>query len=88
MRKPRPVESYTFAGMEEAVEEQTAAAGTYNAEQLTAKMLEPLGDVSKKTGCMERESPLFYGTIEPTLFQDLGWDHHDAQTANLEPHHD
>jgi hypothetical protein len=88
MARRRPVESLTFAGMETAVEEQTAAAGVYTAGELTAKMLEPLGDVSRKAEELELNSPLFYGQVHPTLFQDLGWDHHDAQPVNLEPHHD
>ena len=67
-RKPRPVESHTFAGMEAAVQLQAQAAGEYQAEELTAKLLEPLGDINRKAGKIERESPLFYGKVEQTLF--------------------
>jgi hypothetical protein len=69
MRKTRPVESHTFAGMEQAVAEQSKAAALYTAEQLTARMLEPLGDISRRAGEMERNGPLFIGTgSNPTLF--------------------
>ena len=69
MRKRRPVESHTFAGMETAVELQAAAAGELQAEEMTAKLLEPLGDINSRTGKMERESPLFFGTgNNPSLF--------------------
>ena len=66
--KRRPVESHTFAGMEAAVTEQAQAAAAYQGEELTAKMLEPLADVSKAAGEMEQKSPLFFGAIHPTLF--------------------
>jgi hypothetical protein len=69
VRKPRPVESHTFAGMETAVSEQATAAAIQQAEELTAKMREPLADISARAGKLERESPLFYGTGDnPTLF--------------------
>ena len=69
MRKAKPVESHTFAGMETAVARQTEAAGEYQGDELTAKLREPLGDVSARTGKLERESPLFFGTgANPSLF--------------------
>jgi hypothetical protein len=41
----------------------------YEAGELTKEMRRPLGDVSKKAGLIERESPLFYGSgSNPTLF--------------------
>jgi hypothetical protein len=65
----KPVESHTFAGMEQAAAEQSKAAALYTAEELTARMLEPLGDISRKSGEMERNGPLFVGTgSNPTLF--------------------
>lgn len=75
-----------FPGMEDHVSTQSAAAGAYTAEQLTAAMLEPLADVSAKAGAMERNAPLFFGEgANPILF---GWDHIEAQPVELEPHHD
>lgn len=68
VKKPRPVESHTFAGMEAAVEEQAAAAAVYQGEELTAKMREPLANIDKATGDMEQNSPLFFGALHPTLF--------------------
>jgi hypothetical protein len=68
MRKPRPVESHTFAGMEQAVQLQAQAAGEKQAEELTAKLLEPLGDINHRAGSMENDSPLFFGKVKPTLF--------------------
>ena len=67
-RKPRPVESHTFAGMETAVTEQAAAAGEYQAEELTAKLREPLGNINHRAGSMENDSPLFFGKVHQTLF--------------------
>ena len=67
-RKPRPVESHTFAGMETAVELQSKAAAAMQAEELTAKLREPLGNINHRTGSMENDSPLFFGKVNPTLF--------------------
>jgi hypothetical protein len=68
MRRSKPVESHTFAGMETAVTEQSEAAALYSAEELTAKLLEPRKSIDAKTQAIEMDSPLFYGTIHPTLF--------------------
>jgi hypothetical protein len=68
MRKAKPVESHIFPGMERTVAEQKEAAAHYSAEEMTAKMLEPLGDVSRKAGEMETHAPLFFGQVHPTLF--------------------
>jgi hypothetical protein len=67
-RNSNPVESHTFAGMETAVELQSKAAGEYQGEELTAKLLEPLGDINHRAGSMENDSPLFFGKVNPTLF--------------------
>ena len=67
--KRRPVESHTLPGMACNVEAQAKAAGEYQAEELTAKLREPLGDINTATGEMERKSPLFFGTGDnPSLF--------------------
>jgi len=60
--KRRPVESHTIAGMEAAVTQQEHAAAVFAGEELTAKLLEPLQDISKRAGEMERRAPLFFGT--------------------------
>ena len=66
--KSRPVESHTFAGMETAVELQSQAAAAMQAEELTAEMLKPLGNINHRAGSMENDSPLFFGKVKPTLF--------------------
>ena len=66
--KLRPVVSCTFAGMESAVSLQQEAAAVYTAEELTKRLLEPGRSISKQAGEMERNAPLFYGKVEPTLF--------------------
>lgn len=69
MRRTRPVASHTFTGMESAVEQQATAAALYSAEELSARMLEPLTNISRKAGDMERNAPLFHGAGDnPTLF--------------------
>ena len=67
-RRTKPVESHIFAGMEAAVEAQAEAAAIYSGQELTAKLLEPLGSIDSRAGLMEERSPLFYGKINPTLF--------------------
>jgi len=66
--KSKPVESHTFVGMESAVELQREAAGEYQAEELTAEMLKPLGNINHRAGDMESNAPLFFGKVQPTLF--------------------
>lgn len=61
--------SHTLPGMAEDVDRQEQAAAELSGEELTAKLREPLADISKKTGELERRSPLFFGTGEnPGLF--------------------
>ena len=69
-KRSKPVESHIFDGMAEAVQLQSEAAGEYQAEELTAKLLEPLGNINERAGKIERESPLFYGKVERTLFDE------------------
>lgn len=67
--KRKPVESHTFLGFETALEAHKASAAELSGEELTARMLEPKGDINSRAGRMERESPLFFGQGEnPTLF--------------------
>jgi hypothetical protein len=54
--------------MESAVEAQAQAAAEYTGEELTKRLIEPRPAIDGRTGKMERESPLFFGTIHPTLF--------------------
>ena len=66
MRKP--VASHTFNSMASAVAHQAQAAEEYQGEELTARLLEPLGDINHRAGELERDSPLFFGKVQPTLF--------------------
>lgn len=69
MKTPKPVESHTLPGMEQDVDRQAESAAEVSGEELTAKMREPLADISRKTGDLERRSPLFFGTGDnPGLF--------------------
>jgi hypothetical protein len=67
MKKSKP-ESHIFSGMASAVAAQAQAAGEKQAEELTAKLLEPLGNINRRAGELERDSPLFFGKVQPTLF--------------------
>ena len=66
--KSKPVESHIFSGMASAVAHQAQAAGEKQAEELSAKLLEPLGNINHRAGELERDSPLFFGKVQPTLF--------------------
>lgn len=72
MGRPKPMlpsDSLTFAGLESCDQDRAAAFGIAQAEELTAELRRPLGDISGKAGRMEREAPLFFGSGEnPTLF--------------------
>ena len=52
----------TFAGMETADRDRADARGLAQAEELTAELRRPLGDISARSGKMEQHSPLFIGT--------------------------
>lgn len=55
-----------FAGADKA---RASAMAQSEGEALTAKLREPVGGVSAKSGRMERESPLFFGKGDnPGLF--------------------
>jgi hypothetical protein len=70
MRKQRkPVESHTFGGMASAVAAQAEAAEEYQGAELSAKLLEPLGNINHRAGELERDSPLFFGKVQPVLFE-------------------
>lgn len=64
------LESLSLAGMETADADRADAAGLAQAEEMTAKLLEPLGSIDAKAGRMEMDSPLFYGRIHASLFDD------------------
>ncbi len=67
-RRIKPVESHTFAGIEDAVRLHQAGAAELEAEELTAKLREPLGNIDSRAGDIEQNSPLFFGQVHPTLF--------------------
>jgi hypothetical protein len=67
----RPLESAESAlpGLESAALERVAAEARAVVEEVERILREPLGNVSRKAGQMEREAPLFFGTGEnPDLF--------------------
>ena len=70
MKKPQPLkpedslEMFAGCDAERAIENALAQA-----EELSAELRRPLGDVSEKVGDLERNSPLFFGTGDnPSLF--------------------
>ena len=67
-RRTSPVESHIFSGMASAVAHQAEAAEEYQGAELTAKLLEPLGNINHRAGDMESNAPLFFGKVQPTLF--------------------
>ena len=69
MKRQPIIESHTLPGMAEDVDRQAESAAELSGEELTAKLREPLADISKRTGKLEKDSPLFFGTGEnPSLF--------------------
>ena len=62
-----PVHLLSIPGLDEVA--AAHARNVAEAEELTAQMRQPLADVSKRAGEMERKSPLFFGTgANPGLF--------------------
>jgi hypothetical protein len=62
-------EEVALPGMQDVERERAVAMEQSEGEALTARMREPLRDVSATAGRIERESPLFFGTGDnPTLF--------------------
>ena len=60
----------TFAGLETCDEDRAKAAALSLADELTAVLRSSHGDISARSGRLERESPLFFGTGDnPELFQ-------------------
>lgn len=56
-------------GMEHHVTAQVHAAEAHAGDELTEEMRQSAGDISRKAGTIERDSPLFRGSGEnPTLF--------------------
>ena len=56
--------SPVLSGMEPEVLARIQAEAESRAAEMSAKLLEPMGNVNGKSGKMERESPLFRGTGE------------------------
>jgi hypothetical protein len=51
--------------------QRQVALGIQEAQEMTAQLRQPLTDISRATGILERESPLFFGTgANPSLFGD------------------
>ena len=66
----RPEDSLSFAGLETCDTDRQIALGLAQAEELTALLRSPGRDISARSGRLERESPLFFGTGDnPELFQ-------------------
>ena len=66
--KNQPIASFALPGMEAVEQERAAAAAEQQGKDLTEAMLRTV-DISGKSGKMEREAPLFFGTGEnPLLF--------------------
>ena len=63
----RPEDSLTFSGLETCDEDRAKAAALSLADELTARLRSPGRDISDRSGRMERESPLFFGTGENPL---------------------
>ena len=65
----RPEDSLSLAGMDTADADRETIRQLTQAAELTAKMREPGRNIDARTGQMERESPLFFGSgRNPTLF--------------------
>lgn len=58
----------TLPGMEGSDQQREEARQLQQAEELTARLIEARPSIDAKAGEMEANSPLFYGTIHPTLF--------------------
>ena len=63
-----PLHIMTLPGMEGSDQQREEARQLQQAEELTARLIEARPSIDAKAGEMEANSPLFYGTIHPTLF--------------------
>ena len=63
----RPEDSLTFAGLETCDEDRAKAAALSMREEMETRLRSTRGDISGKSGRMERESPLFFGTGDSPL---------------------
>jgi len=63
----RPEDSLSFAGLETCDTDREKALGLAQAEELTALLRSPGRDISARSGRMEREAPLFFGTGDNPL---------------------
>jgi len=63
------IHSYSLPGMDTTEADRAEAKALAEREALEAKMREPLANIDRRTGDIERDSPLFFGTgNNPTLF--------------------
>ena len=61
---------YTLAGCETSDQDRAEAAACTQREAMEARLRSTRGDISARSGRLERESPLFFGTGDnPGLFQ-------------------
>ena len=75
MRKP--IESHTLPGMAEDVDRQAESAAELSGEELTAKLREPLADISKRTGKLEKDvAAILWDRREPRTLQPVTKDRH------------
>ena len=65
-----PLHSIAFTGLETCDEDRAKAAALSMREEMEARLRSTRGDISARSGRLERESPLFFGTGDnPGLFQ-------------------
>jgi hypothetical protein len=65
-----PIHIMTFAGLETCDQDRAEAAALALREDMEARLRSTRGDISARSGRLERESPLFFGTGDnPGLFQ-------------------
>jgi len=64
-----PLHTYTLPGFQDVLGTREQAKAEAIGEELTARMRQPIKNISHKAGNIERDAPLFYGTCDnPTLF--------------------
>lgn len=58
----QPEDSLTFSGLETCDQDRAEAAALALREDMEARLRSSRGDISARSGKMERRSPLFFGT--------------------------
>jgi hypothetical protein len=62
-----PIHVYTFAGLETCDQDREAALAISQREEMETRLRSTRGDISARSGKMERHSPLFFGTGDNPL---------------------